>query len=37
MKNVEEVLSEGFRWVVSAPVRSYAALDRARAHKLGEK
>jgi 4-hydroxy-2-oxoheptanedioate aldolase len=33
-KNVDAVLAEGYQWVVSAPVRSYAALERARAAKL---
>jgi 4-hydroxy-2-oxoheptanedioate aldolase len=30
-KNVESVMAQGYRWLVSAPVRSYAAIDRARA------
>jgi 4-hydroxy-2-oxoheptanedioate aldolase len=30
-KNVESVLAQGYRWLVSAPVRSYAAIERARA------
>jgi 4-hydroxy-2-oxoheptanedioate aldolase len=30
-KNVESVLAQGYRLIVSAPVRSYAAIDRARA------
>lgn len=34
MKNVETVLAEGYSWIVSAPVRSYGALDRARTAKL---
>jgi 4-hydroxy-2-oxoheptanedioate aldolase len=29
-KNVDSVLAQGYRWLVSAPVRSYAALERAR-------
>jgi 4-hydroxy-2-oxoheptanedioate aldolase len=29
-KNVESVLAQGYRWLVSAPVRSYAAIERAR-------
>lgn len=30
-KNVDSVLAQGFRWLVSAPVRSYAAIEKARA------
>ena len=32
-KNVESVLAQGYRWLVAAPVRSYAAFERARAIK----
>jgi 4-hydroxy-2-oxoheptanedioate aldolase len=30
-KNVESAVAQGYRLIVSAPMRSYAALDRARA------
>jgi 4-hydroxy-2-oxoheptanedioate aldolase len=30
-KNVEAVLAQGYRWLLSAPVRSYGAIERARA------
>jgi 4-hydroxy-2-oxoheptanedioate aldolase len=30
-KNVESVLEQGYRFLMSAPVRSYAAVDKARA------
>jgi 4-hydroxy-2-oxoheptanedioate aldolase len=29
-KNVDAVVAEGYRWLVSAATRSYAALDKAR-------
>jgi 4-hydroxy-2-oxoheptanedioate aldolase len=29
-KNVDKVLEQGFRWLMPAPVRSYAALDMGR-------
>ena len=29
-KNVERVLGEGYRFLMSAPVRSYAALEKAQ-------
>jgi 4-hydroxy-2-oxoheptanedioate aldolase len=29
-QNVERIVSEGYRFLMAAPVRSYAALDTAR-------
>ena len=29
-KNVESVLEQGYRFLMSAPVRSYAAIEKAR-------
>jgi 4-hydroxy-2-oxoheptanedioate aldolase len=30
VKNIERIVSEGYRFIMAAPVRSYAALDAAR-------
>jgi 4-hydroxy-2-oxoheptanedioate aldolase len=35
-KNVEAVVAEGYRWLVSAATRSYAALEKARSLTGGE-
>jgi 4-hydroxy-2-oxoheptanedioate aldolase len=35
-KNVEAVVAEGYRWMVSAATRSYAAIDKARSLSGGE-